>query len=267
MNAAAPIGMFDSGLGGLSIWKAVRKQLPNESLLYFADQARCPYGPRSQSEIIRFSCEITEILLAKGAKMMIVACNTATAAAIEVLRATYAIPFVGLEPALKPAAAHTQTGTVGILATEGTFRGNHFKETRARYAANLNLLMQVGHGLVALVESGQLKGPEANALLRRYLEPMLAAGADQIVLGCTHYPFLQEAMAPIVEGKAAILNPAPAVAAQVDRMLRASGLQNEAQSPHDLFFTSGKVPFFQQQLSRLLAAPVTVNQVEWYQLP
>lgn len=262
MNAA-PIGMFDSGLGGLSIWRAVRERLPAESICYVADQARCPYGPRSREEIIRFSREITTFLVKQECKLIVVACNTATAAAIGALRQQFSVPFVGIEPALKPAAGDTRTGKVGILATEGTFRGDHFQTTRARYAQEIELILQVGEGLVELVERGALDGPETEALLTQYLQPMLAAGADQIVLGCTHYPFLRKAMESIVQKKAVILDPAPAVAAQVLRRLQQAGLLAAGPISQDQFFTTGDPGRMQIQLQSLLPQDYSPPSVQF----
>ncbi len=248
-----PIGIFDSGIGGLTVWREVVKQFPEESMVYYADSGRCPYGPRPGSEIRDFSTEITRFLLeTHNVKMVVVACNTATAAAIAHLRAAFSVPFVGMEPALKPAAAHSKSKTIGILATAGTFRGKHFQETRDRYAHACNVLLQVGEGLVQLVERGETEGPEAEHLLHTYLDPMLEAGADQIVLGCTHYPFLQKTMNGIVGDRAAIIDPAPAVARQVGRLLEAHDLAAvTGNAPLYTFYTSGDEPHFRQLVQQL----------------
>ncbi|MDP5172776.1 MAG: glutamate racemase [Bacteroidia bacterium] len=234
------IGVFDSGLGGLSVWQEIIRILPDVPVIYAADSGRCPYGSKPKEEIIRYSREMTQLLVDQGCRLIVVACNTATAAAIRALREEFDLPFVGMEPAIKPAAEASKTGVVGILATEGTFRGQHFARAREQFASNTHLIMQVGHGLVEWVESGQLDGPEVEAGLRRYLEPMLAQGADQIVLGCTHYPFLRPVMERIVAGKAIIIDPAPAVAQQALRLWEAlpKGDQATSKQPYQ-WFTSG----------------------------
>jgi glutamate racemase len=232
--------MFDSGLGGLSVWKALVRQLPAESVLYVADQAYCPYGSRPTAEIQDRSRKITEFLLEKGAKLILVACNTATAAAIDQLRSEFEVPFVGMEPAVKPAAKATRSGKVGILATQGTFRGRLFQRTRAHFASEVEVVLQVGHGLVELVEQGHTDTAAARQLLEQYLQPMLREGVDQIVLGCTHYPFLRSLMEEIVAGQAVILDPAPAVARQTLRLLKKADALAPADLPvrHQFFATS-----------------------------
>ncbi len=234
-----PIGVFDSGLGGLSVWKEITRFLPQESILYYADQKNCPYGEKTQSEIYQFSANITEFLIEKGCKMIVVACNTATSAAIHQLRGHYSIPFVGMEPAIKPAAQLTQSGKVGVIATKGTLNGRRFHEIKNRYAQEVEVLLQVGYGLVERIEAGQWHSPETEALLRTYLEPMLEKGIDQLVLGCTHYPFLRESIEHITKGSVNIINPAVAVAKQVVRMLQAHQLCTpESQIPNYHFYSS-----------------------------
>lgn len=249
---SAPIGIFDSGLGGLTIWGAIRERLSSESLIYVGDQGRCPYGPRSPKEIQSYSEQITRFLLAKGCKLIVIACNTATAASIASLRQKYEIPFVGLEPALKPAVLATKSGKVGILATEGTFRGQHFKRTQAQYGEGKELILQVGHGLVAAVENGALDTPATQALLRTYLNPMLTQGVDQIVLGCTHYPLLRPAMEEILAGRAEILDPSAAVARRVEEVLRQNQLLSHESLAQYEFYTSGELVKFTQQLYDLM---------------
>lgn len=233
------IGIFDSGLGGLSVWKEIVSILPHTSLVYVADSGRCPYGPQPVEDIRRYAREITELLISQGCELVVVACNTATAAAIKDLRAEYPIPFVGMEPAIKPAAQATASRVVGILATEGTFRGQHFQRARDQFAANTELILQVGHGLVEFVEQGTLQGQEVETCLRSFLEPMLEAGADQIVLGCSHYPFLRSVMEQIVSHKATIIDPAPAVAEQTARLWRQLPRVELASPPSYAFYTSG----------------------------
>lgn len=198
---------------------------PSESTIYIADSAHCPYGNKSAEEIIKLSEANTEKLLKAGAKMIVVACNTATAAAIDYLRAKYPeVPFVGLEPAVKPAALKSKSGVVAVLATEGTFNGRLYKETSARFAKNVVVLTVVADEFVLMVERGETGGKKAEAAVRKRLEPLLAAGADHIVLGCTHFPHLKPLMEKIAAGRAEIVDPSDAVARQAKRVLEAKGL-------------------------------------------
>lgn len=249
---SASIGIFDSGLGGLTVWDAIRERLPHESLIYVGDQGRCPYGPRSRQEIQTYSEQITRFLLQRNCKLIVIACNTATAASIAYLRDKYEVPIIGLEPALKPAALRTKTGKVGILATEGTFRGEHFKRTQAQYGQGIDFELQVGLGLVAAVENNALDTVETKTLLKRYLEPMLAKGVDQIVLGCTHYPLLRPAMEEILAGQATILNPSPAIARRVETILGQEQLLRSPQEAQYEFYTTGELEKFTQQLYSLM---------------
>jgi glutamate racemase len=235
-----PIGIFDSGVGGLSVWQEMIKLMPSESMYYYADSANCPYGEKSPSEIIRLSQNITDFLLAKQCKLIVIACNTATSAAITYLRARYTIPIIGVEPAIKPAALLTQSGKVGVIATQGTLKGEKFQHTKNRYAQGVEVLVQIGYGLVELVESGKASSPEAQALLRQYLAPMLAEGVDQIVLGCTHYPFLIPLIEQIIGNQAQVINPAIAVAKHTLYVLQHHQLKaNLSQIADYQFFTSG----------------------------
>lgn len=233
------IGIFDSGLGGLSVWKEILSVLPEVSLVYVADSGRCPYGPQPVEYIRAYSREITEFLISQNCELIVIACNTATAAAIKELRIEFDLPFVGMEPAIKPAAQATQSKIVGILATEGTFRGQHFQRTREQFATDTELILQVGHGLVEFVENGQLDGAKVEEALRSFLEPMIHAGADQIVLGCSHYPFLRPVMERIVGNRATIIDPAPAVAEQVARLWR--DVANASGGVDYAFFSSGEL--------------------------
>ena len=220
-----PVGVFDSGIGGLSVWREILKILPNESIVYYADSKNCPYGQKSEETIISLAKRAVEFLLEKNAKLLVVACNTATAAAIDLLRSTYNIPFVGMEPAIKPAALNSKSGIIGVLATEGTFNGRLFNETKVKYAKDKDIIIRTGHGLAELVETGKENTPEAAALLRNYIQPMLEKQADHIVLGCTHYPFLLPAIKKIVKDTAIILDPAPAVAKQTASRLKQHKLE------------------------------------------
>lgn len=238
----APIGVFDSGLGGLSVWKKIVELLPEESIWYYADSAHCPYGNRPAEEVIAFSHRITQQLLSRGCKLIVVACNTATGLAIDELRATYEIPFVGMEPAIKPAAQRTQSGTIGVLATANTFRSAHFLQTQKEHSKGVEVLTTDARGLVDLVENGQLTGEATSALLQNYIQPMLEKGADQLVLGCSHYPFLIDTIQEIIAGKATAVDPAPAIAQQTQRILQQHQIQRSGSTPSEYHFvTSAKV--------------------------
>ncbi|MEM9984753.1 MAG: glutamate racemase, partial [Bacteroidota bacterium] len=195
------------------------EELPHESLIYVADRQYCPYGSRPAEEVRCLSEGIARFLTELGCKMIVIACNTATTAAISHLRRAFDLPFVGMEPAIKPAVAATRSQVIGVLATQGTFAGGHFLRTKDRYAQGVKLIGQIGQGLVELVEAGQEDSEQAVSLLSKYLEPMLAKGADQIVLGCSHYPFLWKSMERVIQERATIIDPAPAVVRQISRLL------------------------------------------------
>lgn len=220
------IGVYDSGVGGLSVWKELVRLMPDEDYLYYSDAAHCPYGPKDPSFIVKRACTVTDFLIEKGCRLIVVACNTATAAAITHLRTRYDIPFVGMEPAIKPAILHSHSGVVGVLATAGTFRGKLYLSTLARFSGEVKVVEHVGEGLVETVENGVLDGPEVEELVHRCIDPMLKAGADHIVLGCTHYPFLQPVIERLAGPSVTVVNPAPAVARQAMRLLK-----KEAPSP------------------------------------
>ena len=225
MSDARPVGFFDSGVGGMCILDAFRRLCPAESTVYIADSANCPYGNRPAEEIVRLSEANVEELLSRGCKAVVVACNTATAAAIDYLRRRYAdIPFVGLEPAVKPAALRSRTGVVGVLATEGTFGGRLYNETKEKFARDVVVIATVADEFVALVERGETSGPAAEAAVRARLTPLIDAGCDMIVLGCTHFPHLRPLMEKVAAGRAAILDPSDAVARQARRVLDSRGL-------------------------------------------
>ncbi|HDP75007.1 MAG TPA: glutamate racemase [Bacteroidales bacterium] len=219
-----PIGIFDSGAGGLTVLSELIKIMPNEKYIYFADSANCPYGSKPAEEIIGLSDKITRFLITKGCKAIVVACNTATAAAIDYLRGAYSIPFIGMEPAVKPASQNTKTKSIGVLATAGTFKGRLYIETSRKYATDVNVCYQVGEGLVEFVESGKANSPEAEQLLHRYIDPMVDCNIDHLVLGCTHYPFLKPVLERMLPGHITIVDPAPAVALQTKRVAENHGL-------------------------------------------
>lgn len=253
MDVNNPIGIFDSGIGGVSVWQEIVSLLPGESTVYFADSANCPYGSRPQHEIVSLSEKNTEFLLSKNCKIIVVACNTATAGAIEFLRSKYPfIPFIGMEPAVKPAVSHSKTKNIGVLATEATLNGKLFKETSQKYAGDVQIHMKAGKGLVELVESGRADSDEAENLLRQYIEPMMEQHIDQLVLGCTHYPFLIKRIQKITGNKTTIINPAFAVAKHVKEILaKSSLLSNSNQSPYHYFYTNGKPVILKKMLDTL----------------
>ncbi len=264
MSDPRPIGLFDSGVGGLSVWRAVVERLPNEATIYFADSAHCPYGPRPTEEVKALSTVITRFLLSQECKLIVVACNTASAAALDFLRAEFDVPIVGMEPAIKPAAEQTQTGHVGVLATAGTLQGNLFQNTSRHYGNGVQVHEQVGEGLVEQVEAGRLDSPETEALLRQYLNPMLAAGVDRIALGCTHYPLLIPLIEQIVAGRAVVIDPAHAVARQVARVLEKHNLA--ATIPADVipvhkFYSTGSSGLLQNLVEKLTGRRVELPKV------
>ncbi len=219
------IGIFDSGSGGLSVYRELVKLLPDEHYVFFADNANCPYGEKPASFICERGRAITDILLALGADLIVVACNTATAAAISTLREEYpAVPFIGMEPAVKPAALGTKSGVIGVLATAGTLKGSKYLNTRGQYEDNVKIVEHVGQGFVELVENGILDGEEAEKTVRASVQPLLDQGADILVLGCTHYPFLAPVIRRIAGPDVRIIDPAPAVARQTLRVMKERGI-------------------------------------------
>jgi glutamate racemase len=260
-----PVGIFDSGVGGLSVLRAIRQQLPNEAVLYFGDQGHVPYGTRTLEEVLGFSEAITRFLLVLGAKLIVVACNTASAAALHSLRQIFPdISFVGMEPAVKPGAENTRTGVVGVLATPATFQGVLYASVVERFASNVILLQNTCPGLVQQIELGKLRGSETRAILESALRPMLDQGIDTIVLGCTHYPFVIPLIQEIVGLDVRVIDPAPAVARQVARLLdsavsRALSPKSEALQ----FFTSGEATRFGALLPRLLDETGEIQEVFW----
>ena len=223
------IGIFDSGIGGLSVFREIRKLLPEEKYVYFSDNAHCPYGEKSKEYIIDRARHITDFLLSQGADIIVVACNTATAAAIRTLRAEYPVSFIGMEPAIKPAAASTKTGIIGVLATAGTLKAEKYRDTKGRHAEDVTVVEHIGKGFVELVENGMTSGPKAETTVMESLEPLLDAGADTIVLGCTHYPFLSETISKVASDLTpsrhiTIIDPAPAVARHILDVMTAENI-------------------------------------------
>lgn len=222
----SPVGFFDSGRGGTCILNAFKKLLPQESTVYYADRKNCPYGNKSPEEIIRLSEAIVDNLTREyNVKMVVVACNTATAAAIDFLRAQYKeIPFIGIEPAIKPAILESKSKVVAVLATQGTFNGRLYKETSARFAGDTQIIMSVADEFVQLVENNETGTARAEEIVRLKIEPLLKAGADHIVLGCTHFPHLADTMKKIIQDRAQIVEPSLPVAKHAQRILEKMNL-------------------------------------------
>lgn len=250
----APIGVFDSGVGGLSVLREIRTRLPAESLIYVADCAHVPYGDKSPEFIRARARTLSGFLLQHGAKAIVIACNTATAAAAQSLRTTWPdVPIIGMEPAVKPAVAATRTGTVGVLATVGTLHSSRFAALLDDFARDVRVVVQPAPGLPEAVEAGDLDSPATRALVSRHLAPLLEAGVDTIVLGCTHYPFLKPLIAEIAGPHIALIDTGAAVARQVERRLEAaSQLAPPANRPSPTrFWTTGELQTFARTLARL----------------
>jgi glutamate racemase len=265
LDGDGPIGVFDSGVGGLSVTRHVRALLPFEDLIYVADQAHVPYGSRPAEQIRRLSAGATRFLLGQGAKVVVVACNTASAAALDTLRATFSVvPIVGMEPAVKPGAIQTQQGRIGVLATAGTFGSRRYADLMARYADGIVAYEDPCTGLVAEIEAGRAEGQEAERILGQALSPMLVAGVDTFVLGCTHYPFASPVIRHLVGPEATIIDPAPAVTRQVKRVLGQRGLLADRERPGRVtLFTSGDLDRFAAVSRRLLGESFHVGAVTW----
>lgn len=253
------IGIFDSGVGGLSVFREIRKLLPEESYIYYSDNAHCPYGEKTREYITDRARYITRLLLSKGADIIVVACNTATAAAITTLRAEFPdTRFIGMEPAIKPAALSTRTGVIGVLATAGTLKADKYLINRGRWAGNVRIAEHVGKGFVELVESGDTAYERAEKTVRESLRPLLDEGADKIVLGCTHYPFLSGTIHKVAqelypERDVEIIDPAPAVARHLVEVMESEGLiKNEDSSYSITLLSSGDDSCLQETYKRLL---------------
>lgn len=230
---------MDSGVGGLSVFREIRRLLPEEHYVYYSDSANCPYGEKDP-EFIRGRCrEITRLMISKGASVMVIACNTATAAAIRTLRSEFDLPFIGMEPAVKPAALGTRTGVIGVLATAGTLKGSNYLKLKSDVQDGIRVVEHVGAGFVELVESGELYGPRAEDTVARSLKPLIASGADIIVLGCTHYPFLLPVMQKTAGPGIRFIDPAPAVARHLLDILRQKEISRDDQRPGIELLTSG----------------------------
>ncbi len=273
LPADAPIAVFDSGVGGLSVLRHIHAQLPHEHLIYFADSDYAPYGDRPEAAVTARVLDVAEHLVGRGVKALVVACNTATVAAIKALRARYPdLPLVGVEPGLKPAAAASHSGKIGVLATVVTLSGDKFLQLRAQIseASGAEFFLQGCPGLVDLIELGQLNTPAVDALLQRYVAPLLAQGVDTLVLGCTHYPFVQPAIERLIEATSTqpivLIDTGDAVARQLSRLLSTAKLQRAPSStPAQLIgYASAAPQALAQAFSTLLALspPVELLQIE-----
>ena len=235
-----PVGVFDSGIGGLTVWKDLVANLPNESVIYYADSVNCPYGPRKQEEIIKLASKVVDFLISENCKIIIVACNTATAAAIDFLRSKYSVPFIGMEPAVKPAALNSKTKSIAVLATEGTFNGKLYAETSRKYAKDVVLNIKVGDKLVDIVEKGLINDPSTKSHIAALVKPLIDVNIDHLVLGCTHFPFLTEVLTEVLPPNITIIDPAPAVVQQTKRVLEMHDLtKKERINPEYRFYSSG----------------------------
>jgi glutamate racemase len=264
-QSAIPLGLFDSGVGGLSVMRELMRQAPAQPIIYLADQAHVPYGQRSLAEIRALTEAVTRFLIREGAQVIVIACNTASAAALRSLRDSFpGVPFVGMEPAIKPAAEHTRTGHVGVIATEATFQGELFASLIDRFATGITVHTQACPALVPLVEAGELNSERTYAALRGCLTPLLDAGIDELVLGCTHYPFLRQPIGQVVGAGVEIVDPAPAVARQAIRVLaERNELADGAQTAAHRFYTIANPDCFRRAIRELVGLDAEVRQAGW----
>lgn len=240
MKKECPIGLFDSGVGGTSIWNEIHNLLPNENTIYLADSKNAPYGQKSKEEIIDLSFKNTEFLLNQNCKIIVVACNTATTNAIKELRTKYDVPFIGIEPAIKPAALQSKTQTIGILATKGTLNSELFHKSVANHP-DVKIIEQIGHGLVQLIENGDIDSAEMEELLKSYLNPMVEKNIDYLVLGCSHYPYLIPQIKKIIPLKIKIIDSGEAVAKQTQKILEQNNLLNlSKRKSSQIFYTNSE---------------------------
>lgn len=248
----APIGVFDSGVGGLSVLAEIRQQLPNELLMYVADSGYAPYGQRSCDYIQQRCDAIVQFFLQQGAKAIVVACNTATSVAVDTLRQWCPVPIIAMEPAIKPASLQTQTGVVGVLATQQTLCSDNVSRLIAEHGQSIRVLLQPCTGFVDAVEAGKADSDESLVLVEHYVQPLVAQGADVLVLGCTHYPFLRQHIQQVAGQKVRIIDPAAAIARQLSRRLTDAGMLTQRQQPMDVqFYTTGALTKVQPVLTKL----------------
>lgn len=247
-----PIGVFDSGIGGLTVLKVLADSLPKEDFIYFADSKNTPYGTKSVDEIINLSNKIVKFLLAKKCKLIVIACNTATAAAVKEMRKRFKIPIVGLEPAVKPACLNTKTGNIGVLATEGTFRGDLFISTSQKYENYVKIHLQVAKGLVEAAEKGIFEGEEIEKLIENFINPFIKANVDHIVLGCTHYPLFTPIINKITKNNIKIIDSAEAVARRTKDLLMTNAiLSNNNEKQNIKIYSSGNEKIITNVVNKL----------------
>jgi glutamate racemase len=259
------LGVFDSGVGGLSVVRSLRLVLPYESILYVADSANCPYGLRSSSEIVELSAGISRFLIAHGAKLIVIACNTASAAALTHLRQAFPdTPFVGMVPAVKPAAQMTRSGVVGVLATPGTLHGRLYEEVVLHHAIGVRVISSPCPGLVELIEAGELEGERVEGLIHNCVDPLLAAGADTLVLGCTHYPFLIPTLNRMYPDAFNTVEPSEAVARQVERVLiEHNAVSQETNVANLTYLTTGDLKLLRGALRALINQDSPIGELRW----
>ncbi|MFP4024671.1 MAG: glutamate racemase [Thiohalospira sp.] len=262
MNDSRPIGVFDSGIGGLSVWKEIVRILPHESIIYYADIKNCPYGHHNHDTIIQFSRQIVDFFIAKNVKIIVVACNTATAAAIDFLRDNYSIPFIGMEPAVKPASLNSKTKSIAVLATQGTFNGKLYKETSKKYAKDVELNVTLGNNLVNIVEKGLINDPSTQDYLAQIVKPLIDKNIDHLVLGCTHFPFLIPVLQKVLPQNVKLIDPAPAVAKQSKRILARNQLLNSSiDKPTYEFYSTGDSTILANVLKEILGYTAKVQKI------
>lgn len=258
MHNDKPIGLFDSGIGGTSIWREIRQLLPNEDTIYLADSKNAPYGQRPKDEIVSLSQKNVDFLLERDCKLIVVACNTATTNAIQELRERYSIPFIGIEPAIKPAALESRTNSIGVLATKGTLSSELFSKAVETYQ-DTNIVEQVGYNLVALIESGQMESEEMTRLLNQYLQPMIEANIDHLVLGCSHYPYLIPQIRKILPENVQIIDSGSAVARQTQNLLKTLTGAAGKRVGNSTFYTNSDPTV----LSNILGSEYPIEQIQF----
>ncbi len=258
-----PIGIFDSGVGGTSIWKEITQLLPHENTIYLADSKYAPYGKRSKAEILELSVKNTETLLDFGCKIIVAACNTATTNAIKELRSRYDVPFIGIEPAIKPAAIHTKTKKVGVLATKGTLSSELFAKTSDLYARNIEVIEVIGAGLVELIENDKIDSPEMQSLLSSYMNPLIKKNIDYLVLGCSHYPYLIPILKKMLSDRVTIIDSGEAVAKQTKAILERTALinTNTKLGTHSLYTNENVVIL--EKILKSSASSYAVNKLDF----
>lgn len=261
MDKSSPIAVFDSGMGGLSVLSEIIRLMPGENTVYYADSAHCPYGPRPAEQVRELVARAVDVLVGMGAKIIVLACNTASVAAVDYLRGRYDIDFVAMEPAVKPAVLTTRTGVVGVLATRGTVDGAALARLR-RIWSQAEVVSLVGEGLVEIVENDREESDEARRLTELYVGELLGKGADRIVLGCTHYPFLRRQIERALDGRATVIDPAPAVARRVESLLRERGLLCDGERVGSRLFLSSLGDDYARRLEKKLENYMTINDTE-----